>query len=256
MKKPGGDGDGDADGDVHGGGVTGRHYPAGFSSLPTLGAPPEKNPPEPEASHGTHEQHEKKPEASHIGGSSDSARIEQQLSPCIDHFISTRQGKRRRVKISWACIRFSNMTSPEATGIFLNDLRNTCVKLGMDFTTIPAISAYSDYALPTGIEETLQELYEFNNKLLRGKQLGLLIVILPDDRIYDEKVEEACKELGFTYHCFSPQDAMMPRQEYLDSAAHEINKKVKKRQDSDSTELCELDEDMGEYCASSFDEEM
>lgn len=62
---------------------------------------------------------------------------------------------------------------------------------------------------------TLQELYEFNGKLLRGKQLGLLIVILPDDRIYDEKVEEVCKQLGFTYHCFSPQDAMMPRQEYL-----------------------------------------
>lgn len=86
MKEPGGDGDGD----VHGGGVTGGHYPAGFFSLPSLGAPPEKNPPEPEASQGTHVQHEKKAEASDIGGPSDSARIEQQLSPCTDHFISTR----------------------------------------------------------------------------------------------------------------------------------------------------------------------
>ncbi|CAO2177985.1 unnamed protein product [Urochloa humidicola] len=180
--------------------------------------------------------------------SEDRPWIEQQLSSFIVDF-STRQVNRRSLKKTWACLSLSSIDAPVRLR-FLSNLRNTCVDIGMDFKKMPTLNAELNYSPLTGIEKALYDAYELIKKLLDGRWLGLLIVILPDDRCYDEKVQDVCKKLGVTYHCCLPEDASVLREEYLDRAAREINAKAK--EDCDSTELSDLEE----YCDSSSDEEV
>ena len=48
---------------------------------------------------------------------------------------------------------------------------------------MPLTNIYLDCALPDGIEDSLRDEYKFiNTGVPRGKQLGLLIIVLPDVR--------------------------------------------------------------------------
>lgn len=75
------------------------------------------------------------------------------------------------------------------------------------------VSTSLQYALSTGIETTLRDLYEiFELVRTRGRQLGLLVVILPDSREYDGKEVTFC-HMHLPFLCFSDESHVMCHRE-------------------------------------------
>ncbi|CAN6274627.1 unnamed protein product [Urochloa humidicola] len=92
----------------------------------------------------------------------------------------------------WACANFSYLSHEESRD-FLNRIVDMCVAVGMKFTRSPIKEAQ---AATTHIESTLLDLIKGGRK---EEQLGILLVILPDNKFY-AKVEEVCVNLGVTFY--------------------------------------------------------
>ncbi|TVU10180.1 hypothetical protein EJB05_43691 [Eragrostis curvula] len=136
----------------------------------------------------------------------------------------------------WACVNFSDMYA--RLHLFCGRLYSACIRIGMHFCREPMKTYHVKAAIPDNIAKTFRGvrksiLEEFSRiDALKGEPIGLLLVILPECRDFDAKIDEACKSLGVVYQCCLPSDMYdkyKPDKKYLKQTAREIKSKVVRR---------------------------
>ncbi|XP_020973401.1 protein argonaute 5 isoform X2 [Arachis ipaensis] len=123
----------------------------------------------------------------------------------------------------WTCINFSRRVNRDLPSQFCDELISMCVSKGMIFKReplIPIISAQSN-----AIERALAELHDKCKKT--GKNLDLLIIILPDSKGSYGTIKRKCEtELGIVSQCCLPNHAYQMKKQYLENVSLKINVKV------------------------------
>ncbi|KAI3450653.1 hypothetical protein Pfo_007318 [Paulownia fortunei] len=128
----------------------------------------------------------------------------------------------------WACINFSR--SNIDVNRFCSELISMCCSKGMEFNQRPLVPTRS--AHPGQIERALSDIEaESSSKLasmkLTGRQLQLLIVILPDISGSYGIIKRVCEtELGIVSQCCQPKQALKYNKQYMENVALKINVKV------------------------------
>ncbi|GMP77182.1 hypothetical protein CsSME_00033543 [Camellia sinensis var. sinensis] len=79
----------------------------------------------------------------------------------------------------WACINFSRSVQESVARGFCNELAQMCQVSGMEFNPEPVIPIYT--AKPEQVEKALKHVYHVCMNKLKGKELELLLAILPDN---------------------------------------------------------------------------
>ncbi|KAJ4827378.1 argonaute 5 [Turnera subulata] len=128
----------------------------------------------------------------------------------------------------WTCVSFSNQVHRELPSEFCRQLIEMCRSKGMVFNQNPIVPIRS--ANPSQIERTLNQIYQQCVEKLahqNGKELQLLIIILPDIRGSYGTIKRVCEtELGIVSQCCQPRQAMKPNKQYLENVALKINVKA------------------------------
>ncbi|XP_024158332.1 protein argonaute 5 [Rosa chinensis] len=123
----------------------------------------------------------------------------------------------------WAFVNFSRV-SQDITFEFLWALVDVCNSKGMEFSPQPLLPV--QFSHPAQIERVLRDIHKLSDQ--KGRQLQLLIVILPDqsDSSYG-KIKRTCEtELGIVSQCLEPQKIKRWNTQYLENLALKINVKV------------------------------
>ncbi|PRQ33301.1 putative post-transcriptional gene silencing PAZ-Argonaute family [Rosa chinensis] len=123
----------------------------------------------------------------------------------------------------WAFVNFSRV-SQDITFEFLGALVDVCNSKGMEFFPQPLLPV--QFSHPGQIERVLRDIHKLSAQ--QGRQLQLLIVILPDqsDSSYG-KIKRTCEtELGIVSQCLEPQKIKRWNTQYLENLALKINVKV------------------------------
>ncbi|KAH9700158.1 protein argonaute 5 [Citrus sinensis] len=126
-----------------------------------------------------------------------------------------------RVEV-WTCMNFSTCLNQDVIG-FCQRLVDMCNRKGMVFNRRPVIpiSSYNPYQ----IEKALVDVH--NKTTQPGKQLQLLIIILPDVRGSYGRIKRVCEtELGIVSQCCQPKHASSRNMQYFENVALKINVKV------------------------------
>ncbi|PON71213.1 Exonuclease/helicase-like [Trema orientale] len=124
----------------------------------------------------------------------------------------------------WACVNFSSRNQ-DVHHCFCKDLINMCNGRGMAFQGRPVIPSRPYPA--NQIEKVLVDVHAQCNKILTGKQLQLLIVILPDFTGSYGTIKRVCEtELGIVSQCCQPRQAAKGNRQYLENLSLKINIKV------------------------------
>ncbi|XP_075489913.1 protein argonaute MEL1 [Primulina tabacum] len=122
----------------------------------------------------------------------------------------------------WTCISFSRNIDPS---MFCHELISMCCNKGMEFNSEPLIHIRS--ANPGQMEKALVDIHTESASRLGGKQLQLLIVILPDISGSYGKIKRICEtELGIVTQCCHPKKASRISGQYLENVSLKINVKV------------------------------
>ncbi|XP_073158792.1 protein argonaute MEL1 [Henckelia pumila] len=122
----------------------------------------------------------------------------------------------------WTAISFSRSIDPSR---FCHELIGMCCNKGMEFNSEPSIQIRS--ANPAQIEKALVDINTESASRLAGKQLQLLIVILPDVSGSYGKIKRICEtELGIVTQCCHPKKASRFNVQYLENVSLKINVKV------------------------------
>ncbi|KAL3648165.1 Protein argonaute 10 [Castilleja foliolosa] len=79
----------------------------------------------------------------------------------------------------WACINFSRSVQDSVARGLCNELAQMCQVSSMEFNPEPAIAIYN--ARPDQVEEALKHVYHACMNKQKGKELELLLAILPDN---------------------------------------------------------------------------
>ncbi|KAG6682438.1 hypothetical protein I3842_13G141500 [Carya illinoinensis] len=121
----------------------------------------------------------------------------------------------------WTCVNFSTRVNRDLPSEFCDQLINMCNSKGMVFNPHPLIHIRSAHS--GQIEKALNGIH----KELAGKQLQLLIIILPDISGSYGKIKRICEtELGIVSQCCQPRQASKLNKQYLENVALKINVKV------------------------------
>ncbi|KAF5727497.1 argonaute family protein [Tripterygium wilfordii] len=127
----------------------------------------------------------------------------------------------------WTCVNFSRM-NPDLAFRFSQQLVEMCMSKGMVFDRQPMLPIQS--AHPSQIEKVLVDIHQqCTSKLVKepGKQLQLLIIILPDATGSYGKIKRICEtELGIVSQCCQPKQAAKLNNQYLENVSLKINVKV------------------------------
>ncbi|PON32555.1 Exonuclease/helicase-like [Parasponia andersonii] len=124
----------------------------------------------------------------------------------------------------WACVNFSSRNQ-DVHHHFCEDLVSMCNSRGMAFQGRPVIPSRPYPA--NQIERVLVDVHAQCNKILSGKQLQLLIVILPDFTGSYGTIKRVCEtELGIVSQCCQPRQAAKGNRQYLENLSLKINVKV------------------------------
>ncbi|XP_010247717.1 PREDICTED: protein argonaute 5-like isoform X2 [Nelumbo nucifera] len=130
----------------------------------------------------------------------------------------------------WACVNFSSRLNSNIACQFCQELVRMCSSKGMAFNPNPLLNMFS--ARPDQIERTLREVLNRSEKALtskgvKGKQLQLLIIILPDVGGLYGTIKRICEtELGLVSQCCQPKHAGKMGKQYLENLSLKINVKV------------------------------
>ncbi|KAJ0982366.1 hypothetical protein J5N97_010621 [Dioscorea zingiberensis] len=130
---------------------------------------------------------------------------------------------------NWTCVNFSRLRE-DAIYQFCYDMVQMCNNIGMMFTANPLITIRS--ARSDRIDATLNDIHLQSTEAIvrnkgRGKQLQLLIVVLPDINGFYGKIKRICEtELGIVSQCCSPRHVSRCNKQYLENVAQKINVKV------------------------------
>ncbi|XP_057955884.1 protein argonaute 5-like [Malania oleifera] len=128
----------------------------------------------------------------------------------------------------WGCINFSSRQ--DVAFQFCRELVNMCVSKGMVFSPNPLFPMFS--ADSRNIENALVNLHSQSISRLasmgqNGRQLQLLIIILPDVSGSYGKIKRICEtELGIVSQCCQPRQAQKLSKQYLENVALKINVKA------------------------------
>ncbi|XP_011037293.1 PREDICTED: protein argonaute 5-like [Populus euphratica] len=128
----------------------------------------------------------------------------------------------------WTCVNFSTRVQRDLPFEFCRQLMDMCNSKGMEFHPEPIIQIHS--ADSRQIEKALQDVHKKCTAKLanqKGKQLQLLIIILPDFSGSYGKIKRICEtELGIVSQCCQPLQAKKLSKQYMENVALKINVKA------------------------------
>ncbi|KAA8550272.1 hypothetical protein F0562_001956 [Nyssa sinensis] len=124
---------------------------------------------------------------------------------------------------AWACVNFSSRTKHDLAVQFCQDLVSMCIDKGIDFNSMPLLPIQS--AHPGHIEKALFNIHTQSEQ--KGKQLQLLIIILPDVSGSYGRIKRVCEtELGIVSQCCQPRQVSRLNKQYLENVSLKINVKA------------------------------
>ncbi|KAI3770883.1 hypothetical protein L6452_02031 [Arctium lappa] len=126
----------------------------------------------------------------------------------------------------WACINFSRSVKESVARGFCNELAQMCQESGMEFNPDPVIPIYS--AKPEHVEKALRHVYHISMNRLKGNELELLLIILPDNNgsLYGD-IKRICEtDLGLISQCCLTKYVFKISKQYLANVSLKINVKM------------------------------
>ncbi|XP_065010248.1 protein argonaute PNH1-like isoform X2 [Musa acuminata AAA Group] len=126
----------------------------------------------------------------------------------------------------WACINFSRSVQENTARSFCQELAQMCQVSGMEFDHEPVIPIYS--ARPDQVEKALRHVYNAATNKLKGKELELLIAILPDNNgsLYGDLKRICETDLGLISQCCLTKHVFKISKQYLANVSLKINVKL------------------------------
>ncbi|KAL2340457.1 hypothetical protein Fmac_008397 [Flemingia macrophylla] len=126
----------------------------------------------------------------------------------------------------WACINFSRSVQESTAGGFCQQLVRMCQISDMEFSHEPAIPVYS--ARPDQVKKALKYVHSAAIDKLEGKELELLIAILPDNNgsLYGDLKRICETDLGLISQCCLTKHVFKINRQYLANVALKINVKM------------------------------
>ncbi|XP_011003695.1 PREDICTED: protein argonaute 1-like [Populus euphratica] len=129
---------------------------------------------------------------------------------------------------NWICVNFSRNVQDSVARGFCYELAQMCQISGMDFALEPLLAPVS--GRPEHVERVLKNRYHEAMTKLRphGKELDLLIVILPDNNgsLYGDLKRICETDLGLVSQCCLTKHVFKMSKQYLANVALKINVKV------------------------------
>lgn len=129
---------------------------------------------------------------------------------------------------NWACINFARNVQESIADGFCRDLAMMCRTSGMDFNVEPLLPVLT--ARPDQVDKALKARYSDAMKTLKpqGKELDLLMVILPDNNgsLYGDLKRICETDLGLVSQCCLTKHVFKTSKQYLANVALKINVKV------------------------------
>ncbi|KAJ3691927.1 hypothetical protein LUZ60_012277 [Juncus effusus] len=126
----------------------------------------------------------------------------------------------------WACINFSRSVQESTARSFCHELAQMCQISGMEFNSEPVIPIYS--ARPDQVERALKHVYNNSLHKSKGKELELLLAILPDNNgsLYGD-IKRICEtDLGLITQCCLTKHVFKISKQYLANVSLKINVKM------------------------------
>ncbi|KAL3535803.1 hypothetical protein ACH5RR_004264 [Cinchona calisaya] len=126
----------------------------------------------------------------------------------------------------WACINFSRSVQESTACSFCQQLVQMCQVSGMEFNSEPVIPIYS--ARPDQVKKALGYVYNAAANKLGGKELELLIAILPDNNgsLYGNLKRICETDLGLISQCCLTKHVLKVNKQYLSNVSLKINVKM------------------------------
>ncbi|KAJ4708350.1 Protein argonaute like [Melia azedarach] len=126
----------------------------------------------------------------------------------------------------WSCINFSRSVQETTAAGFCQKLIHMCQTLGMEFNQDPAIPIHS--ARPDQVKKALKYVYHAAGNQLEGKELELLIAILPDNNgsLYGDLKRICETDLGLISQCCLTKHVLKISKQYLANLSLKINVKM------------------------------
>ncbi|PIN01366.1 Translation initiation factor 2C (eIF-2C) [Handroanthus impetiginosus] len=126
----------------------------------------------------------------------------------------------------WACINFSRSVQDSVARGFCNELAQMCQVSGMEFNPEPVIPIYT--ARPDQVEKALKHVYHACMNKLKGKELELLLAILPDNNgsLYGDLKRICETDLGLISQCCLTKHVFKINKQYLANVSLKINVKM------------------------------
>ncbi|KAG1330043.1 protein argonaute PNH1 [Cocos nucifera] len=126
----------------------------------------------------------------------------------------------------WACINFSRSVQESIAHGFCQELAQMCQISGMEFNREPVIPIYS--ARPEQVEKALKHVYNAAKSKLKGKELELLLAILPDNNgsLYGDLKRICETDLGLISQCCLTKHVFKASKQYLANVSLKINVKM------------------------------
>ncbi|XP_044962181.1 protein argonaute PNH1 [Hordeum vulgare subsp. vulgare] len=126
----------------------------------------------------------------------------------------------------WACINFSRSVQETTARGFCQELAQMCQISGMEFNSEPVLPIYS--ARPDQVAKALKHVYNVALHKLKGKELELLLAILPDNNgaLYGD-IKRICEtDLGLISQCCLTKHVFKISKQYLANVSLKINVKM------------------------------
>lgn len=126
----------------------------------------------------------------------------------------------------WACINFSRNVQESVARGFCSELAQMCQVSGMEFIPEPVIPIYN--ARPEQVEKALKHVYHASMNKTKGKELELLLAILPDNNgsLYGDLKRICETELGLISQCCLTKHVFKITKQYLANVSLKINVKM------------------------------
>ncbi|KAG0498942.1 hypothetical protein HPP92_003633 [Vanilla planifolia] len=126
----------------------------------------------------------------------------------------------------WACINFSRSVQESTVYGFCQELAQMCQVSGMEFSLEPVIPIHS--ARADQVEKALKHVYNLASSKLKGKELELLLAILPDSNgsLYGDLKRICETDLGLISQCCLTKHVFKASKQYLANVSLKINVKM------------------------------
>ncbi|KAG6757418.1 hypothetical protein POTOM_037728 [Populus tomentosa] len=126
----------------------------------------------------------------------------------------------------WACINFSRSVQESVARGFCNELAQMCQVSGMEFNSEPVIPIYN--ARPEHVEKALKHVIHASTNRTKGKELELLLAILPDNNgsLYGDLKRICETDLGLISQCCLSKHVFKISKQYLANVSLKINVKM------------------------------